>query len=64
MIKVIYSEENPLVVECTDGNANLCPNCRYNGNCNFSSKDAKGVMYAVLFSLSLLVLLAASIIML
>ena len=63
MIKVIYSEENPLVVECTDSHISLCPSCKYNGSCNFSTKDARGVTYAVLFYLSLLGLLLASILL-
>ena len=63
MIKVIHLEDDPLVVECTESDVRLCSNCRYHGSCNFKSKDARGVMYAFLFSISLFAILIASIIM-
>lgn len=61
MIKVIHSEVEPLVVECTESDAKLCSNCRYHGSCYFKSKDTRGVLYAFVFSLSLFPILIASI---
>ena len=53
MKKSVLLKDGICVLECSESDKNVCCDCKDYNSCYFVSRDKRGIMFAVLFSLAL-----------